>query len=409
MYKRRNKRKISGGRCTVCTVVLALILTAVDVSPMVYAVDAMSSGEPDGQINVLALYQEYQSRLEAVKTTSDISANGFRIVEEQVFPIRLTVPEETFGEDAAESEETSEEPEAEETSEEDAAYLIPAFDDTYNRLVLFFADESDTVFYKTDQLEMNYRNTGQMEQPNKSIAAVSFPDLNGDGLTDIALIATCVNDSGAYEGKNYKVGEVLFQSEEGGEFYRDYRISDKINRFGMNKNVKLIAEFVRDGVSAEFMYTATTLKELQRQGMKIVTEQNYTRTFEKLGRLQVVPGTYEMADYDVFMIYLVNEQGYIVSSLQPMGNFDSLYALKGIRCSDIDGDGLKDIVVLARYSCDDEEGNFTVKSDYAVYYQRTGGFSVDLEIKNSLRCGDEDTMEELVEKARAYWGWKSEQ
>ncbi len=65
--------------------------------------------------------------------------------------------------------------------------------------------------------------------------------------------------------------------------------------------------------------------------------------------------------------------------------------------------------MLARYSYDDEQGSFAVKSDYVVYYQRTGGFSVDMEIKNSLRCGDEDTMEELVEKARAYWGWKSEQ
>ena len=49
-----------------------------------------------------------------------------------------------------------------------------------------------------------------------------------------------------------------------------------------------------------------------------------------------------------------------------------------------------------------------VKSDYSIYYQRTGGFSADTEIKGSYRCKDEDTMEEVVEKARAYWGWKSE-
>lgn len=65
--------------------------------------------------------------------------------------------------------------------------------------------------------------------------------------------------------------------------------------------------------------------------------------------------------------------------------------------------------MLARYSFEDEKGQLAVKSDYSIYYQRTGGFSADTEIKNSYRCSDEDTMEALVEKARAYWGWKSEQ
>lgn len=65
-------------------------------------------------------------------------------------------------------------------------------------------------------------------------------------------------------------------------------------------------------------------------------------------------------------------------------------------------------MVLARYSYEGSGHELIVKSDYAVYYQRTGGFSADTEIKDSYRCGDEDTMEEVVKKARAYWGWKSE-
>ena len=35
------------------------------------------------------------------------------------------------------------------------------------------------------------------------------------------------------------------------------------------------------------------------------------------------PGTYRMAEYTVFMLYLVNEQGYIVWSFQPMGEYET--------------------------------------------------------------------------------------
>ena len=45
-----------------------------------------------------------------------------------------------------------------------------------------------------------------------------------------------------------------------------------------------------------------------------------------------MPGTYRIADYEVFLIYLVNEQDYIMSALLPMGEYDNLYALKGIIC-----------------------------------------------------------------------------
>lgn len=332
--------------------------------------------------NILALYREYCGRFAAIENRTDIAANGFEIVEDQIFPIEIS----GYGE----------------------VFMIPAFDKAYSRLALFFAEEDGTILYKTDQLETNCRILGQMVQPNKGIAAVAFQDLNRDGRMDIVLITSCVNESGSYAGKPYKVGDVLFQSKNQAGFYRDYRIADKINRFGMNKSAESIIAFVRDGYSTEFLYTATTLDELLKQGLQIITEQYYTRTFGKLGRLQVVPGIYRISNYDIFMIYLVNEQGNIVSSLQPMGDYDNLYALKGINCQDIDGDGLKDMVVLARYSYEGEDGQLIVESDYSIYYQRTGGFSVDTEIKDKYQCSDEDTMAALVEKARAYWGWKSE-
>ncbi len=330
---------------------------------------------------VLADYQEYLTRLDSISYTSEIPTNGFRIISNQIFPIEL----EGYGE----------------------VSLMPSFDRKYNRLALFFADENGNVIYKTEQLETNHRAVGQMKQPKCEIAAVSFRDLDEDGLMDIILITACEGESGSYRGQTYKLGDVLFQSREIVGFYRDYRISDKINRFGMSKSAEMITAFVRDDRSTEFLYTAATLRELQRKGLYIISEQCYFRNFEKLGRLQVVPGTYRISNYDVFMIYLVDEQGNIVSSLQPMGDYDNLYALKGINCRDIDGDGLKDIIILARYSYEGEEGQLVVESDYSVYYQRTGGFSADTDIKNTYKCSDDTTMELLVEKAREYWGWRS--
>ena len=193
----------------------------------------VSESEAEEKDNVRALYQEYRSRFESIEYTWDISDSGFEIVDDQIFPIELN----GYGE----------------------VSVVPAFEKEYSRLALFFADENGKILYKTDQLETNNRVRGQMKQPNRGIAAISFQDVNNDMRMDVVLITSCVNDSGEYAGKPYKVGEVLFQSKKGVEFYRDYRISDKINRFGMNKSVEAITAFVRDGYSTEFMYTATTL------------------------------------------------------------------------------------------------------------------------------------------------------
>lgn len=335
----------------------------------------------DGNKTLLTEYQNYQRRFSEITERAEIEPAGFKIIEDQIFPIET----EGFGQ----------------------VYLVPALDKIYDRLALFFTDESGKVVYKTDQLAVNNRNTGEMKQPVRELKAISFQELNRDGLMDIVLITTCVNDKGSYAGKPYKIGDVLFQDKKG--FYRDYRISDKINRFGMNKSVESIAAFVRDGDSTEFLYTAATKKELLDNGFEIAKEQCHYRQFEKFGRLEVVPGTYTMANFATFMIYLVNEQGYIVWSFQPMGDFDNLYALKGITCRDIDGDGMKDIVVFARYSYEGNGNELLIESDYSIYYQRTGSFYEDTQIKKQYPCGEEETMSGIVDKARTYWGWKTEE
>ena len=143
-------------------------------------------------------YEEYRQRFDAIGQVSDIPGQDFNIIGSQVFPVTL----ETYGE----------------------ILFIPALDAKYNRMAIFLADADEKIVYKTDQLESNNRNKGELRQPNQGIAAVSFQDVDGDGLTDIVLITTCKNEKEAFFRDTYKVGEVLFRKDQG--FYRDWRLSD---------------------------------------------------------------------------------------------------------------------------------------------------------------------------------------
>ena len=219
------KRK-SKSRAAVITVFLSSIM-------LLTLFMGTTVGAADQSQEVLARYQEYEQRFAAIETLTDVETNGFEIIEAHVFPVVL----ESFG-------------------EEEVTFL-PAMEQEYHRLAIFIADAEGNILYKTNQLETNTLYKGRMEQPTTDLAAVSFQDADSDGLTDIILITKCVNDTGEYAGKTYKTGDVLFQRNGG--FYRDYRISSKINCFSMNKSANCIVSFVRDGNSMEFLYTATTL------------------------------------------------------------------------------------------------------------------------------------------------------
>ena len=343
----------------------------------------MTGRAADTEDDLQREYMAYQERFASIERLEDLEEYGYEVMEEQVFPVTL---------DSIRAEELT---------------MVPAVDRTCQRLALFFLDGEGQVVYRYNQLEANYRISGELRQTVKDVTGVAFSDVNGDGLKDIILISRCENPTGNYAGIPYKVGDVIFQ--ENGQLYRDWRISDKIIRFSMNKSTNQILFYVRDGISTEFLYTATTLDELTGKGFSVFQDQCYTREFERLGKLTVVPGVFRMAWYDFFLIYLVNEQGDIVWSLQPMLDYDGLYSLKGINGRDVDGDGMKDLVVLARYSREDESGEKVVENVCSIYYQRTSGFETDRGFEEYYQYTEEDTMEDMIQRIREYWGWQVEE
>lgn len=318
-------------------------------------------------------YRRYRSRLDGIENQSQLQEMGFSLIPEHSFPVEMT----GYG----------------------TLTLLPAMDEEHRRLGLFFADEEGKIQYRTDLLETNYQNKGKLEQWNEGIAAVSFVDMNEDGRLDIVLVTFCQSGE-----KRYKVGDVLFQGQDG--FYQDWRLSESINQFHMNKSIRFIVSFAKENGSTQFLYTSTTLEELTGNHFQIMTEYQRWLDFEKLGRLRLVPGYYKMAEYYLFMVYLIDEQGYIVWSFQPMGDYENLYELSGIRCCDIDGDGLKDLLILGRYSYDGADGEMAVEKDYSIYYQRTEGFSEDAEMKSWFPCKEDTQLDEILNQAWAYWGWK---
>ena len=149
---------------------IVIIFVIIPVFPL-----SVSAKEEEDARALLAAYEDYQQRLLRIESSARIEEEGFEVVGEQIFPIEL----KGLGE----------------------VSMIPALDKRYHRLALFFADGEGKVVYRTDQLEANNRNKGKMRQPIRELKAVSFQDLDRDGLMDIILITTCVNDSGDYAGK----------------------------------------------------------------------------------------------------------------------------------------------------------------------------------------------------------------
>ena len=332
------------------------------------AVDsARASGEE-------ALFREYRDRFDSVQSLEDVEKYGFHIDDSQI----CDVEHAALG----------------------PLMLVPALCEKTKRLALFFIGGDGSVAYKTDDFAGNAWIRGQARQTNASLVCICPYDLTGSGRTDLAIITRCENESGPYAHQPYNVGDALFQNASG--YYRDYRISDRINRFDMNKDYFPIVSLIRYGISTEFLFTAKTLDELVENGFHPNGAWRMTEHLEKFGLVEIVPGVFPIAGRYYFMIYIVNGEGEILWNFQPMRHYDNFYHIVGLSLRDIDGDGNKDFSVLARYALSDEKGRGYLIKDYEIYYQRAGYFLPDAAFKASHPCGEEDELDEILDRAREY-------
>ena len=118
-------------------------------------------------LSVRQQYEEYEARFAEIETFADVEQKGFRIIEDQMF-------QEVF-----------------ESYGEEPLTFFAALEKKYNRMAVFLMDAAGNIVYKTNQLETNNRVLGEMKQPTREIAAVSFIDMNNDNRKDILLITRC--------------------------------------------------------------------------------------------------------------------------------------------------------------------------------------------------------------------------
>ncbi|MCL1807077.1 MAG: VCBS repeat-containing protein [Oscillospiraceae bacterium] len=324
------------------------------IAVMVFPVTAM---EPQDQER--SDYERYRDRMEAVQTVEELASNGFVILEDNIY---------TKGEFANFGK----------------VDIVPALDPKHERIVFFFADEDGGIVYKTDELECNSQRRGELNQPNLDVAGFGLRDINGNGLTDIVIISRSICRSGPYAGVIYTVGDILFQHETG--FYRDWRLSDRINRFGMNTDVNTVIAFARDGISTEFLYLADTLDELIENGFQVM--HSNVVTFETFGEVSLIYGTFRLAGYYTLMIYLADGEGNLLWNFQPMGRYTNFSSMRSYELADIDGDGKTDLVFHIWYDTLTPEWETERVTDTVIYYQRNGYFSPDWEARFFIEEND---------------------
>ncbi|MEQ8154783.1 MAG: hypothetical protein ABRQ25_07875 [Clostridiaceae bacterium] len=110
-------------------------------------------------------------------------------------------------------------------------------EDVNTKAVFYLIDNKNTVLYKFPEF---YGNSAGMF---KTIEAVSFKDVNSDGLKDIIII-TSVNKGGDTE--DTIVSSIYFQ--KGMSFINNISFDDKLNKSSSNSSISSILKYAEDNL-----------------------------------------------------------------------------------------------------------------------------------------------------------------
>lgn len=150
----------------------------------------------------------------SAQTIDELKSEGAKIIDKQSFPVKL----ENFG------------------NVKFVAVSKPVND--YNKAYFYLADSNGNILYTFPDF---YGNKWSMLS---SIDAVSFTDVNGDGLKDIVIVSKYVTGAGSDGSTPFNVSGVYFQ--KGKEFTSNSSLDEKLNDADKNTDVKTVISYAKN-------------------------------------------------------------------------------------------------------------------------------------------------------------------
>lgn len=141
---------------------------------------------------------------------------------------------------------------------------------------------------------------------------------------------------------------------------------------GNETDDKAVSQELSDGIQIDG-------KRLEQQGY-YVESYSFDLNMDRFGKVKLVPVSLVKGNPDQLSFILVDEEQNIVYELptfigESYGTYDHLIA---VYMRDVNGDGLKDVIVIAQYTAENGKGWIEGRSVAGVYFQTEDGFaSVD--------------------------------
>lgn len=145
------------------------------------------------------------------ETLDSLQSKGLMIIESQSFPVEL----ENWGK---------------------VRFVSGIMGDPKLKAYFFLISDKGEVLYTFPDFFGNRWNNC------RGIVAVSFTDVNHDGLTDVVVIAQYATGVGPTGNRPYPIASVYFQ--KGKEFVNDPKLDEQLNNFDKRWNIDMVLEFM---------------------------------------------------------------------------------------------------------------------------------------------------------------------